>query len=847
MRSAPSLRPLAPQPPRPSGSSARCASSVPVLSPVRTLPRIAAVFALGAVSTLLGCSGSSSTPDEPAKPATAEAKPAEAAPVKAIPKRSKKDTPSVVLITMDTTRADHIGAYGYDKAMSPTVDAFAANGLRFERAYSVVPLTTPSHASMMTGLYPTRHGIHNNGDAILSDDFTTLAEALHDEGYATAAAISAFVTTRVWNLDQGFDDYYDDVKADRDQQKRGRWAQERPADLVVDDLIGWIDAHKAEDKPFFLWAHFYDPHDPYAPPREWLQKAENRPYDGEIGFMDAQIARLKEAVEANDGDAGSAWVLIADHGEALEREHGEHTHGMYLYDTTMRIPFIVKPPKGLAEPVVESENTVSNADVTPTILGMLGYDVPEDLDGTDLSVFLGDKRLARDPVYMEAESARNRFGFAPERAMAHGPLKLMDTPNPRLFDVVADPGETTNLVADKPDDVARLQKAHEAIQARRKDADGMGASPEVIAQLEALGYVAGSDDIGDEESAKLDAKDQKQLIGKLDRARMLTRRGKVKKAIALYEQVIAEHEQISEARMNLAKAYARVGRRDEAVATLEKAIELDPNSTVLRSNLAGMFAQQGKTDKALELFESILIQVPNDDVARTGIARLLLGSGRLEDAERRVKAWATSEPQNREWDAQLGLIYARMNRVAEAVPLLERSLTDDMPRMEVHSTLAAIAHYSGDDRAALYHLEAESDWFPTNLPVRMKIGSLHMGAQKWEEASAEYQYVAEARPRDPLSRRMWAQAVFNTGDYPGAGKILEPALAVAPDDADVLLLQANILKKLGKEAEADATFAQAKKLHEARMAAQRAQAAEANPDPLGLGGYENLDQYGIPE
>ncbi len=824
-----------------------------MLSPASTTRSRAAVWLTASV--LAACAGTppeapkEETPktDEPA--ATAEA-PAEAVATKPVPKRTKAEKASIVLITMDTTRADRIGAYGYQNALTPTVDGFAAQGTRFERAYSVVPLTTPSHASMMTGLYPTRHGIHNNGDAILADEFTTLAEKLSGEGYATAASVSAFVTTRVWNLDQGFGDYYDSVKGDQDRRDRGRWAQERPADQVVDDLLGWLDEHKGDDRPFFLWAHFYDPHDPYAPPKEWLEKAGGRPYDGEIGFMDSQIARLKAAVDAQTGDAGTAWVLVADHGEALTREHGEHTHGMYLYDTTMRIPFIVKPPKGLDTPRVESKQTVSNVDVTPTVLGMLGFSPPEDVDGLDLSPVINGTDVSRNPVYMEAESARNRFGFAPERAVAHGPLKLMDTPNPRLFDVVADPGETKNLVEKRPEDVARLQAAHAEIQARRTDSSGAGvASPEVLAQLEALGYMTSDGAIGDDETAKLDAKDQTELIQRLEHARVLSKQGKPRKSIEEYNKVIAEFPHITEARMNLARAHNRLGESDKAEKVLREAVELDPTSTVLKSNLASHLATQGNFDEAYALFQNILAQVPGDDVARNGIARLYLHSGQFPKVLEVADGWKLTDPDDLSWDAYRGLALAHLNRIPEAVSALQRSLADDMPRKDVHATLALIAQMAGDIDASLKHLEKESEWFPEDSGVHLRIAGIMMTKRNWEEAAVEYSIVVRQRPGDPIARRMWAQAIFNTGDYPGAEKALAPAVKNHPDDPFVMLLHANILQKLGHEEEALEVFERSKVLRRAQIDAQK-DAMEGDGIP-GLEDNEIVEaeimQYGIPE
>ena len=793
---------------------------------------------------LVACGGG-----EKAKTSTKSEKSADAA--DPMPAEVRGNRASVVLVTMDTTRADHIGAYGHTEAHTPTVDAFAAQGLRFERAYSVVPLTTPSHASMLSGLYPTRHGIHNNGDAILGEDVRTLAEQLKDEGYHTGASIAAFVTTRIWNLDQGFDAYFDDVGTEKDRRQRGKWARERTADSVVDDAIAWVEK-QPPGEPLFLWVHFYDPHDPYAPPKEWAEKLKDRPYDGEIAFMDSEIARLQAAVEKRQGEAGTGWVLIADHGEALKREHGEHTHGMFVFDPTMRIPFIVRPPKPLAEGRVETGQTVSNVDVTPTVLGMLELPVMDDLDGKDLSGLLASEPAAvtRDPVYMEAESAKNRFGFSPERAIAHGPLKLIDTPSPRLFDVVTDPGETTNLVEQRPEEVTRLHAVTEQILSRKVDVEGAAASPEVLAQLEALGYMSAEAGIGDDETAKLDAKDHRGLIMKLERARHLTRR-KPKKALALYEEIIAEHPQISEARLSLARIYQRQKKFDLAIETLERALELQPLSTVLKSGLSNAFAAAGNFEKAEALVKNVLEQVPGDDTARNQYLRLLLSSGDLETAFEYARKWNQDDPRNLSYDAYLGIILTRVNRYDEAVPYLERSLKDDMPRAFVHASLSMIAARKGDQEAALAHLQAESEWFPEDVRTRALIADRLMRMSRWEEAAAEFKYITTIQRRAPRARLGWAQAVFNAGDYPGAEAALAPAFKNNPKDPDIMLLQANILQKLGKEEEGRALFEQAKELHALRMAEQREAMEQGAPPefPVPAVGVEDdyLAEYAIPE
>lgn len=758
--------------------------------------------------------------------------------------------PSLVLLTLDTTRADHIGAYGHSLAETPTIDGFAREGLLFSRAYSVIPLTTPAHSSMMSGLYPTRHGIHNNGDAILPDEVVTLAELLKERQYSTAASVSAFVTTRIWNIDQGFDAYFDEVKMDQDRRARGRWARERRAAEVVDDLIAWVNAQPA-GQPIFIWGHFYDPHDPYEPPGDWKQRFEQRPYDGEIAYMDAQIARLKAAVDARSTPDGTAWILVADHGEALAREHGELTHGMYVFDPTMRIPFIVRPPTPLAAPVVERQETVSNVDVMPTALGLLGVPVPADLDGKDLSGFLRGAGGDRPPVYMEAEAPRQRFGFAPEHAIADGPLKLIDTPNPRLFDVDADPKEEKNLVAERAADVARLRAINAEVQGRRINGTGADASPEVVAQLQALGYMSGSAEPQDPNTPLLDAKDQTAIIEGLEQARMMAARGRPALAEKKYSEVLATHPQIGEARLGLARALSQQRKLPEAEKVLRLALEREPASTVTKGALASNLAQQGRMDEALALCETVLQQVPGDDVARNQVLELLVGMGRPEEAIQRATAWRLDDPKNLTYEAWIGLALFGLRRYPEAVPHLQASLADGMPRRGVHHSLAVLAYSENRSEDALKHLEIESGDFPDDRRVRNDLAHLLLRMQRWDEAVAELSTLAAMMPKAVEVRRLWAQAVFNTGDYPAARDVLAPALKASPDDPEVLLLHANILQKLGQADEAKLVFERAKKLHKAALDARGGgvpvdEAGSIGPALPGAEEYQELQQYGIP-
>jgi len=740
----------------------------------------------------------------PGAGASADPAPAVAAPAKG---------PSLVLVTMDTTRADRLGAYGYDKAHTPNVDKVAAEGVRFERAYAVVPLTTPAHASMMTGLYPTQHGIHTNGDATLTDDATTLAEILDARGYHTAGSVSAFVTTRIWNLDQGFDAYFDQVSADADARD-SRWGRERSAGEVVDDLEGWL-TEKPKGEAFFVWAHFYDPHDPYEPPKEWAEKLPDRPYDGEIAYMDAQIGRLRTLAEAAAGDEGVAIVLVADHGEAFG-EHGEQTHGMYAWDSTMRIPFIAKPPKPLSEPVAVDAVTVSNVDVMPTALGLLGVEVPDGIDGHDVSVFARGAEMERPPVYLESETPWTRFGFHPEWAAALGPWKLFATPNPRLFNVADDPGELNNRFSENETKARELQAFVQEIQANRTDVDNMTASPEMIEQLAALGYVAGIDEGPMDLSDAVDAKDQAELIARVERARRLSRNPKKsKEAIKMLRAILERNPQMNELRMSLSRVLRRVGRFKEAEVVLAEGVERQPQSTLLRSHLAGVLAQQGRLQEAYDLVRTLNEQVPGDDLARFAMIRYLKELDREREALALGRSWLVEDPNNPGLQALVGeleVLYAD-REAGEA--LLRKSLEDDIPRSEVHRTLARLAFARGDIEGAIDGLEAEALWFPRRQDIRLELGNALMKVKRWDDAAAEYAVLTRMAPTRPEPRRLWAQAVFNSGDYEAAAEVLAPAIKDFADDPWVLLLHANILQKLGQEEEAIVAFEEAKRLHDA--------------------------------
>jgi len=721
-----------------------------------------------------------------------------------VPSSARLSRPSLVLLTLDTTRPDRLGSYGHDAAVTPHLDRLAAEGIRFGRAYSVAPLTTPAHASMMTGLYPSRHGVHSNGDATLDAEFQTLAELAADAGWATGASVAAFVTTRVWGLDQGFGHYADRIEA-TGAGRGERWGRERPADAVVDDAIAWLE-QLPEGTPFVLWVHVYDPHDPYDPPEPWASTMSD-PYDGELAFVDAEVGRLRTAVEAASTAGGTAWIVAGDHGEALHGEHGERTHGTWVYDPTMRIPLFFRGPlPGTGR--VESTVTVSNVDVMPTALGLLGLPKPADLDGVDLSPALTSAMPPRPPVYMESEAPLRRFGFHPELAAAEGAFKLLATPSPRLYDVDADPGESEDLLPIHPERAARLKEAVDAVQSRRVDPDGLAAGPELTARLAALGYIAGPAEVGGTFEGLPDAKDERARIDRVEAARAL--HAEPDRAIPAWRDILTEHPALGEARLALAALLTRTGSLADAEAVLRDGVAQQEDSILLRAHLAEVLSLRGRTEEALLLLESVHAQVPRDDLARVGMLRTLAALGRTDEARARGAAWLVDDPDRRALQAAVGVIEAATGDPDTARPLLLASLEDGIARQGVHRALGLLSLARGDLDGVLFHLTRESEAWPSDHRTRWELGNALMRSERWDEAAAEYAALVELRPQDIQARRAWAQATFNAGDYPQSERILGPALEAAPGDAQVLLLQANILDKKGDTATARQVFERAK-------------------------------------
>ena len=395
---------------------------------------------------------------------------------------------NVLLVTLDTVRADRLGTYGYEAAETPNIDQLVDRGVRFEEATAPAPITLPSHATMMTGLYPPRHGARDNGLFRLADDHTTLAERLREEGYETAAFVGCFVLDRRYGLSQGFDGYDFEVDAQGFQPSNFDFNQ-RSAGTVTDAAIAWLQKRKESERPFFMWTHYFDAHVPYQSPLAKLARFANRGYDAEIAYVDQELGRLFAELDRMNVRDRTVIALVSDHGEGLN-EHGESTHGLFVYESTMRVPFILSSPRLFRGAHSVNNRIASLADLRPTLEDLLGLPPGTPMDGQSLIREPADLDRA---VYIETKMPFHAARCSPLYGLRRLRDKYIEAPEPEYYDLESDPGELKNLIAERTGGADELARALGELRKAWPSPAGEESRSEMTAEeaerLRSLGYV----------------------------------------------------------------------------------------------------------------------------------------------------------------------------------------------------------------------------------------------------------------------------------------------------------------------------------------------------------------------
>jgi choline-sulfatase len=641
---------------------------------------------------------------------------------------------SVLLVTIDTLRADHVGCYGRAEAATPTLDGLAARGARFPTAIAHAPLTGPSHACLLTGLTPLGHGFRDNGGFALPRSVTTAAEDFRAAGYRTAAFVSGFPLDRRFGFDRGFDTYDDHLP--RGSDRRRTPYVERFADATTDAVLRWLlSPPPSAGAPFFLWIHYYDPHAPYEPRGEMAERFRALPYDGEIAFVDAQLARVLHALE-DQGRAASTLVLVTgDHGESLG-EHGEATHGLFVYDATLKVPWIMAGP-GIAKGRVPA-TVARGIDVLPTLLDYAGLPLRPALEGRSLRPALEGRDMSDAPAYAETLYPEREFGWAPLHALRTSRLKLIDAPRPELYDLVADAKETVDRSRQDPTAAAELGGKLQAALSRPAPAAAAEVDGETAERLGALGYLGGGRAQPRGGGALRDPKDGVKLLPRINHG-MSAARTDPAAAIRDMTSVLAEDPGLLMARRTLAVAYEAAGRHDQAIETLrglekegqlsvEDAIVLGDNlrfagrlpeavevlQKVARENprfpqpwlsLAEVYVKQGHDAEAAAAYEHVLGLVPDHIEALRGLGDLALLAGRGEAAAARYGRILEIDPGDAGAMTKTGVLRMRAGRTEEAIALFRKAVDREPTSGEALLYLAGALASTGRPAEALPYFE----------------------------------------------------------------------------------------------------------------------------------------------
>jgi arylsulfatase A-like enzyme/Tfp pilus assembly protein PilF len=605
---------------------------------------------------------------------------------------------NVLFFTLDTTRADHIGCYGYPLIKTPNIDGLAAEGVLFQNATAQCPLTLPSHSSMFTGSYPFFHGVRDNGGFYLEEDRVTLAEVLRQAGWATSAFIGAFVLDSRWGISQGFDYYYDNFDFAK-YKKISLDSVQREGGEVIKAFFEWFDQNAPQK--FFSWIHLYDPHTPYEPPEPYKALYEGQEYglyDGEIAYADSLVGRVLESLREKGVLEKTVVVVVGDHGESLG-EHHESSHGFFIYDATVSVPMIIRIPSAeLKGKTVAAQ--VQNIDLMPTLCEILGLSVPRDVQGQSLLPLIAGRNAKLDKeAYSESYYPRYHYGWSELKSLRTLKYKFIQAPRPELYDLSLDPREKNNIfgressLADKF--VGSLKRLEEKMS--RKGIEDKGPQQlddDSREKLMALGYIGGFTS-----GAKLsqrenlgDPKDKIILYNKIKMAEGASSDREYEKALSLLDQVIKEDPGIMEARQvraniylqldraeeateeckealkidpeysaaifTLAQAYKRLKRYDEAIAGFERAIQLDPRDAKPHVNLGEVFLETKESDKAIASFEeAISIDPEHSSLAHNNLGAAFLEKKQLERAEEELLKALEMRPRIPDAHYNLGLLY----------------------------------------------------------------------------------------------------------------------------------------------------------------------------------------------
>jgi len=628
------------------------------------------------------------------------------------------DPPSVVLITIDTVRADRMGFLGSKEGLTPQLDTLARQGVVFERAYSQAPLTPVSHATILSGTYPSFHGVRDFGSR-LPDSLPYLPTIFRARGYHTAAFVSSIILDPQNGFAPGFERGFDTYDAGFHRKKRGEarlGSMQRRGDETVSRALAWLQ--KNRQRPVFLWVHIWDAHDPYDPPSPFKERFSNSPYDASIAYVDATVGKLLAGLRKLGVYESALIAVMSDHGESLG-EHGENTHGVFLYDSTIRVPLLMKfPQTSFAERRVSAR--VSLVDVAPTLLSASRTAIPAQVQGQSLVSLITAKMDSKPPAdrasISESEYSLRGFGWSSLQALRAGNFLFVKAPQPELYNHAADPAEEHNVYPNNKLAAVKLSGQLEVLLkqagANAPQASRAALDQQSVEKLSALGYVASTGT--NAPSSTIDPKTHIQVANDLHDADLQIEDGEQTRAIPLLERVIATDPQIPHAQYFLGVAYKELGQYDKAILHLDKAIRLVPDSMMGHYEIALALYAKGDLPTAVTHLEIVVQHSPDWTDARFSLAAIYARTDRLPEALANLDVTLQLDPEHYRANLLRGRILSLQGDSAGGLPNLEKAATVEPKSVEAHQFLSEAYEKLGQqENAAREHAQAERLKGPT--------------------------------------------------------------------------------------------------------------------------------------
>jgi len=723
---------------------------------------------------------------------------------------------NLLLITIDTLRADHLGCYGYQQIKTPTIDNLAAQGIMFTQAITPAPITLPAHASIMTGLYPIQHGVRNNGNFILGQEVRTLAEIMKEHGFQTAACVGAFVLDSIFGLDQGFDFYEDRLPA------RGKPTEilynERKAEEITHLGLTWLREHGGGK--FFLWLHYFDPHAIYSPPAPFAQAYPKCPYDGEIAYTDKCLGDLISGMEKMGLSERTIIILTADHGESLG-EHGEATHAIFIYEPTIRVPLIIKAPADLLPRGKSCGAMVSNMDILPTVLDLYGFSPIPGLAGQSLLPLIrGQTKEIHQQLLCESLSPELNFGWSRLEGIRTPAWKYIQAPRPELYHLSEDSREMKNLAAQDAKlsahwkrNLERLKKSSSPAAAP-ETARQVEMSAEIRARLKSLGYVW-TRPVAGRKTQGQDPKDMIYLIDYLDQGISYLYAHLYDQAMLCFQKIIQANPENTAAHVNLGRVYQEKRLFDQAEASFKTALSLNPDDIDAHNQLGLIYYHKGNFELALDEFKRALawaqypeiyhnlslacdklgrsneamaaiekaLQIdPNYAQAHNQAGNLFFSQANLDKAASHFETALKIDPQNVSAYHNLGLIYGQQGKPELAIQYCQRAISLDPNSPEAHNNLGSIYLSQGRFSEALAELGKALSLRPNYQKAILNLGMAYFGLKDYTLAEREYRRAIDLNQNCTEGYHQLGLLYLEKGEFSLALSSFQEVLSRHPDD-----------------------------------------------------------------